>query len=67
VRFLHRILRHLPRKIQIALSGCKNIWLLGSIHDVDELLSVIQDGDGADFRMVVGGGLDPLPGGSTAF
>lgn len=58
--FLHQELTDsLPRKFKIALSGCKEDCTLGGIHDVG-LRAVIRDGQ-RGFRMVVGGGLGPLP------
>ena len=58
--FLHKELTDsLPRKFKIAFSGCKEDCMVGSIHDVG-LRAVIRDGK-RGFRMVVGGGLGPLP------
>ncbi len=58
--FLHKELTDsLPRKFKIAFSGCKEDCMLGAIHDVG-LRAVIKDGQ-RGFRMVVGGGLGPLP------
>ncbi len=58
--FLHKELTDsLPRKFKIAFSGCKEDCMLGSIHDIG-LRAVIRDGS-RGFRMVVGGGLGPLP------
>ena len=58
--FLHQELTDsLPRKFKIAFSGCKDDCMLGSIHDIG-LRAVIRDGR-RGFRMVVGGGLGPLP------
>lgn len=58
--FLHRELTDsMPRKFKIAFSGCKDDCMLGSIHDIG-LRAVVQDGK-RGFRMVVGGGLGPLP------
>ncbi len=58
--FLHQELTDsLPRKFKIAFSGCKEDCMLGSIHDIG-LRAVIQDGK-RGFRMVVAGGLGPLP------
>jgi sulfite reductase beta subunit-like hemoprotein len=58
--FLHKELTDsLPRKFKIAFSGCKDDCMLGSIHDVG-LRAVLRDGQ-RGFRMVVGGGLGPLP------
>lgn len=58
--FLHKELTDsLPRKFKIAFSGCKEDCMLGAIHDVG-LRAVIRDGK-RGFRMVVGGGLGPLP------
>ena len=58
--FLHQELTDsLPRKFKIAFSGCKDDCMLGSIHDIG-LRAVIRDGR-RGFRLVVGGGLGPLP------
>jgi|HubBroStandDraft_3_1064219.scaffolds.fasta_scaffold08120_3 sulfite reductase beta subunit-like hemoprotein len=58
--FLHKELTDsLPRKFKIAFSGCKEDCTLGAIHDIG-LRAVIRDGQ-RGFRMVVGGGLGPLP------
>src|ERR1700683_614895 len=58
--FLHKELTDsLPRKFKIAFSGCKDDCMLGSIHDIG-LRAVLRDGQ-RGFRMVVGGGLGPLP------
>src|ERR1039458_3107559 len=58
--FLHKELTDsLPRKFKIAFSGCKEDCMLGSIHDIG-LRAVLRDGQ-RGFRMVVGGGLGPLP------
>ncbi len=58
--FLHNELTDsLPRKFKIAFSGCKEDCIAGSINDVG-LRAVIVDGK-RGFRMVVGGGLGPLP------
>src|SRR5579864_2812231 len=58
--FLHKELTDsLPRKFKIAFSGCKEDCMLGAIHDIG-LRAVMRDGK-RGFRMVVGGGLGPLP------
>jgi sulfite reductase beta subunit-like hemoprotein len=58
--FLHKELTDsLPRKFKIAFSGCKDDCMLGSIHDIG-LRAVVRDGR-RGFRVVVGGGLGPLP------
>jgi len=58
--FLHKELTDsLPRKFKIAFSGCKEDCMLGGIHDIG-LRAVLRDGH-RGFRMVVGGGLGPLP------
>jgi sulfite reductase beta subunit-like hemoprotein len=58
--FLHKDLTDsLPRKFKIAFSGCKEDCMLCAIHDIG-LRAVIRDGK-RGFRMVVGGGLGPLP------
>jgi sulfite reductase beta subunit-like hemoprotein len=58
--FLHKELTDsLPRKFKIAFSGCKDDCMLGSIHDIG-LRAALRDGQ-RGFRMVVGGGLGPLP------
>jgi sulfite reductase beta subunit-like hemoprotein len=58
--FLHKELTDsMPRKFKIAFSGCKEDCMLGAIHDVG-LRAVMRDGK-RGFRMLVGGGLGPLP------
>jgi sulfite reductase beta subunit-like hemoprotein len=58
--FLHKELTDsMPRKFKIAFSGCKEDCMLTAIHDVG-LRAVIRDGQ-RGFRMLVGGGLGPLP------
>ncbi|HEV8039976.1 MAG TPA: nitrite/sulfite reductase [Bryobacteraceae bacterium] len=58
--FLHKELTDsLPRKFKIAFSACKDDCMLGSIHDIG-LRAVLREGQ-RGFRMVVGGGLGPLP------
>jgi sulfite reductase beta subunit-like hemoprotein len=58
--FLHKeVTDNLPRKFKIAFSGCKEDCMLGAIHDIG-LRAVMKDGK-RGFRMVVGGGLGPLP------
>src|SRR5580698_5135895 len=58
--FLHKELTDsMPRKFKIAFSGCKDDCMLGSIHDVG--LRAVMRGGQRGFRMVVGGGLGPLP------
>ena len=58
--FLHKELTDsMPRKFKIAFSACQEDCMLTSIHDVG-LRAVIRDGR-RGFRMVVGGGLGPLP------
>jgi sulfite reductase beta subunit-like hemoprotein len=58
--FLHKELTDsLPRKFKIAFSGCKEDCMLCAIHDVG-LRAVIRDGK-RGFRMLIGGGLGPLP------
>ncbi|MBV9770081.1 MAG: nitrite/sulfite reductase [Bryobacterales bacterium] len=58
--FLHKELTDsMPRKFKIAFSACKEDCMVGAIHDVG-LRAVIRDGR-RGFRMVVGGGLGPLP------
>ena len=59
--FLHQELTDsLPRKFKIAFSGCKEDCMAGAIHDVG-LRAVIGEDGRRGFRMVVGGGLGPLP------
>ncbi|HSB15288.1 MAG TPA: nitrite/sulfite reductase [Bryobacteraceae bacterium] len=62
--FLHRELTDsLPRKFKIALSGCASDCMAGAIHDLG-LRAVVRHENGVEkrgFRMVVGGGLGPLP------
>ena len=58
--FLHKeVTDSLPRKFKIAFSGCKDDCIAGPINDVG-LRAVILDGKHG-FRMVIGGGLGPLP------
>ncbi|HUS08406.1 MAG TPA: nitrite/sulfite reductase [Bryobacteraceae bacterium] len=58
--FLHRELTDsMPRKFKIALCGCSKDCMVGAIHDAG-LKAEIRDGK-RGFRMVVGGGLGPLP------
>jgi sulfite reductase beta subunit-like hemoprotein len=58
--FLHKELTDsLPRKFKIAFSGCKEDCMVGAIHDIG-LRAVMRDGK-RGFRMVIGGGLGPLP------
>ncbi len=58
--FLHKDLTDsMPRKFKIAFSGCKEDCMIGAIHDIG-LRAVIRDGK-RGFRMLVGGGLGPLP------
>src|ERR1700676_739019 len=58
--FLHKELTDsLPRKFKIAFSGCKEDCMLCAIHDIG-LRAVMRDGK-RGFRVVVGGGLGPLP------
>jgi sulfite reductase beta subunit-like hemoprotein len=58
--FLHKELTDsMPRKFKISFSGCKEDCMLAAIHDVG-LRAVIRDGQ-RGFRMLVGGGLGPLP------
>lgn len=58
--FLHKELTDsLPRKFKIAFSGCKEDCVFCAIHDVG-LRAVIRDGK-RGFRMMIGGGLGPLP------
>ena len=49
----------LPRKFKIAFSGCREDCIAGAINDVG-LRARIRDGQHG-FRVVVGGGLGPLP------
>jgi sulfite reductase beta subunit-like hemoprotein len=58
--FLHKELTDsMPRKFKIAFCGCAQDCMLGAIHDVG-LRAVIREGR-RGFRMVIGGGLGPLP------
>src|SRR5438477_1623316 len=58
--FLHKELTDaLPRKFKIAFSGCPEDCMACAIHDVG-LRAVVRDGR-RGFRMVIGGGLGPLP------
>jgi sulfite reductase beta subunit-like hemoprotein len=62
--FLHKELTDaMPRKFKIAFCGCATDCMLTAIHDVG-LRAVIRSEDGVDkrgFRMIIGGGLGPLP------
>jgi sulfite reductase beta subunit-like hemoprotein len=54
---------HLPRKSKIGFSGCPRDCALSAIHDIG-LRAVVRPQNGClqrGFRMVVGGGLGPLP------
>src|SRR5579872_2576727 len=58
--FLHRELTDsMPRKFKIAFSGCSEDCMATHIHDVG-LRATLRDGQ-RGFRVVVGGGLGPLP------
>ena len=58
--FLHKELTDsMPRKFKIAFSGCKDDCIATSINDLG-LRAVIRDGQHG-FRIVLGGGLGPLP------
>ena len=58
--FLHKELTDsMPRKFKIAFSGCPEDCMATHIHDVG-LRAMIRDGV-RGFRVVVGGGLGPLP------
>ncbi len=58
--FLHKELTDsMPRKFKIAFSGCKEDCMVGAIHDIG--LRAMVRGGNRGFRMVVGGGLGPLP------
>jgi len=50
---------NLPRKFKIAFDGCRQDCTAGAINDIG-LRALIRDGR-RGFRMVVGGGLGPLP------
>jgi sulfite reductase beta subunit-like hemoprotein len=50
---------NLPRKFKIVFTGRESDRMLGAIHDVG-LQAAIKDGK-KGFRMVVGGGLGPMP------
>lgn len=58
--FLHKELTDaMPRKFKIAFSGCPEDCMQTHIHDVG-LRATIRNGE-RGFRVVVGGGLGPLP------
>lgn len=58
--FLHKELTDsMPRKFKIAFSGCPEDCMLTSIHDVGLRARVVDGRRG--FRMVIAGGLGPLP------
>jgi sulfite reductase beta subunit-like hemoprotein len=50
---------NLPRKFKIAFDGCQRDCIAGAINDIG-LQAVIRDGK-KGFRMIVGGGLGPMP------
>ncbi len=50
---------NLPRKFKIAFDGCAHDCMASAIHDIG-LHAQVRDGK-RGFRMVVGGGLGPLP------
>jgi sulfite reductase beta subunit-like hemoprotein len=62
--FLHKELTDsMPRKFKFALCGCETDCMVGAIHDVG-VRAVIREENGVQkrgFRLVVGGGLGPLP------
>jgi len=62
--FLHKKLTDaMPRKFKFALCGCAKDCMLGAIHDIGAR-AVIREENGVQkrgFRLVVGGGLGPLP------
>ena len=62
--FLHKELTdNLPRKFKIALCGCGRDCMAGAVHDVG-LTAVVRRENGVQqrgFRMLIGGGLGPLP------
>jgi sulfite reductase beta subunit-like hemoprotein len=62
--FLHNQLTDaMPRKFKIAFCGCAKDCMLTAIHDVG-LRALIRNENGVQrrgFRMVIGGGLGPLP------
>jgi sulfite reductase beta subunit-like hemoprotein len=62
--FLHNQLTDaMPRKFKIAFCGCAKDCMLTAIHDVG-LRALIRNDNGVQrrgFRMVIGGGLGPLP------
>jgi sulfite reductase beta subunit-like hemoprotein len=62
--FLHRELTDsMPRKFKFALCGCKQDCSVTAIHDCG-IRAVIRNENGVEkrgFKMVVGGGLGPLP------
>src|SRR5882757_6587840 len=52
--------QNLPRKFKIAFDGCRDKdCIMGAINDIG-LRAVIRDGH-RGFRMIVGGGMGPLP------
>jgi sulfite reductase beta subunit-like hemoprotein len=50
---------NMPRKFKIAFDGCAHDCVAGAVNDVG-LRALVRDGK-RGFRMVVGGGLGPLP------
>jgi len=58
--FLHKELTdNMPRKFKIAFSGCREDCMATSINDVGLRARIVDGRRG--FRMVIGGGLGPLP------
>ncbi|MBI3681533.1 MAG: nitrite/sulfite reductase [Acidobacteria bacterium] len=58
--FLHKELTDsLPRKFKIAFSGYPEDRMVGAVHDVG--LTAAVRGDQRGFRVVIGGGLGPMP------
>lgn len=59
----HPLVQALPRKFKIAFSGCRRDCAFAAIHDVGAVAVVRRQGGVVEkgFRVVVGGGLGPVP------
>lgn len=59
----HPLVQALPRKFKIAFSGCRRDCAFAAIHDVGAMAVVRRHGGVVEkgFRVVVGGGLGPVP------
>lgn len=59
----HPLVQALPRKFKIAFSGCRRDCAFAAIHDLGAVAVVRRQGGVVEkgFRVVVGGGLGPVP------